>query len=289
MPRALVFGGRSGLLGQALVHVLRGAAWDVACLGREDGDLLDMGWLSKTVETLAPDVIFNATGWTQVDDAEDHAEAAMRWNRALPANLGRIVKGTSVFLVHYSTDFVFSGNLGRPCTEDDTPDPASVYGQSKLAGEAALADIAPQHSCILRTAWLFGPGRKNFVTTILDACRKRDSIQVVHDQTGSPTYSRDVAQWSMLLATQRATGIFHAVNGGRASWCEFACEAVTLAEAPCRIDPITSAEWPQKAKRPGFSVLATDRLAQTLGVSVRPWPQALREYMYQENLVSCHV
>lgn len=284
MPKALVLGGATGLLGQALVHVLTHAGWDTVCVGRANGDLLDMTWLSTTVERLSPDVIFNAVGWTQVDDAEDHPEEAMQWNRALPANLGRIVKNTPAFLVHFSSDFVFSGNADQPYTEDHSPEPRSLYAQSKRAGERAITDSIPETSCIVRTAWLFGQGRKNFVTTILAACRKRDSIQVVHDQIGSPTYTRDVAQWSVQLATQRASGIFHAVNSGRASWCELACEAIALAETPCRVDPITSAEWSQKAQRPAFSVLATGRLAQTLGISPRPWPQALREYMYQEHL-----
>jgi dTDP-4-dehydrorhamnose reductase len=136
----------------------------------------------------------------------------------------------------------------------------------------------------MRTAWLFGPGRKNFVSTILNACRKRDSIDVVHDQVGSPTYTRDLAQWSLKLAELEAGGIFHAVNGGQASWCDLACEAINLAEAQCRVQPISSAQWPQKAKRPHFSVLDASRLAQVTGAAPRPWPLALREYLYREYL-----
>lgn len=281
---ALVLGGRTGLLGQALKRVLSAHGWNVRTLGREDGDLLNADFLRHTVETAAPDVIFNTVAWTQVDDAEANSAAVTHWNRALPAELARLVKDTTRHLLHFSTDFVFSGNKGEPYTEEDTPDPTTVYGTSKLAGERAVLEIAPNNSCIVRTAWLFGPGRKNFVSTILEACRKRDTITVVHDQIGSPTYSLDLALWSMLLAEKKATGIVHAANGGRASWCELACEAVSLSETPCRVDPISSAQWPQKAKRPPLSVLNTNLLAFIIGQAPRPWPQALRDYLYTDCL-----
>ena len=282
--KALILGGHTGLLGQALKRVLSGYGWEVSTLGREDGDLLDAAFLAEAVQAADPDVIFNTVAWTQVDEAEDESAAALQWNRALPAHLARLVKGSKMHLVHYSTDFVFSGNQRQPYTEEDPTDPVTVYGSSKLAGEKAVLENAPANACVLRTAWLFGPGRKNFVTTILNACRKRDTIGVVHDQVGSPTYSMDLALWSMMLAEKRATGVFHAVNGGRASWCEFACEAVSLAEAPCRVDPIASSQWPQKAQRPAFSVLSTAKLVETIGITPRPWPQALRDYLFSQCL-----
>lgn len=281
-PRALILGGRTGLLGQALVRACNARHWNVQSLGRDDGDLLDYDWLVAAIESAQPDIIFNTIAWTQVDAAEEHASEAYRWNRALPSLLGRIVHGSPTHLLHYSTDFVFSGHADQPYTEEDTPEPASVYGASKLEGEEALRQNAPKNSCIVRTAWLFGPGRRNFVSVIVDACKKKDAISVVHDQKGSPTYSLDLAHWSVLLAEKKATGLFHAVNGGRATWCELACEAVALAETTCRVEPISSAEWPQKAKRPSYSVLGTSKLTATLGVAPRPWPQALRDYIFQE-------
>ncbi len=282
--KALILGGRTGLLGQALVRTLNAHDWTAAALGREDGDLHDVDFLKEQLERTAPDVIFNTVGWTQVDAAEDEKDAALRWNRALPDSLARLVKGTSCHLVHYSTDFVFSGAGDRPYTEADTPKPLSVYGASKLAGEQAVLQLAPENSCIVRTAWLFGPGRKNFVSTILEACRRRDTISVVHDQVGSPTYTLDLAHWSLLLAEKRATGIVHAANSGQASWCDLACESVSLAGAPCRVDPIPSSEWPQRAPRPAFSPLDTTHLTALIGLTPRPWPQALRDYLFKEYL-----
>ncbi|MDR2695061.1 MAG: dTDP-4-dehydrorhamnose reductase [Deltaproteobacteria bacterium] len=282
-PTALVLGGHTGLLGQALMDALKLAAWRAVPLGRQDGKILDVDFLARKIRRTAPDVIFNAIAWTQVDLAEEHPSEAMALNRGLVSSLVHCIKDSAVRLVQYSTDFVFSGAKQTPYTTEDAPKPESVYGMTKLAGEQALGALPPEQYCIVRTAWLFGPGRNNFVSTILNACRKRDSIDVVHDQTGSPTYTRDLAQWSLKLAELGAGGIFHAVNGGQASWCDLACEAVSLAEAQCRVHPISSAQWPQKAKRPPFSVLDAGRLAQA-GIVPRPWPLALREYLYREYL-----
>ena len=282
-PKALVLGGHTGLLGQALMDALNYSAWQAIPFGRQDGQILDVNFLARKIKRIAPDVIFNTIAWTQVDLAEEHPTQAMDLNRGFVAALAYSIKGTSIRLVQYSTDFVFNGAKQTPYTIEDAPNPESVYGATKLAGEQALGALPPEQYCIMRTAWLFGPGRKNFVSTILNACLKRDSIDVVHDQTGSPTYTRDLAQWSLKLAELGASGIFHAVNGGEASWCDLACEAVSLAGAPCRVNPISSAQWRQKAKRPHFSVLDTSRLAK-IGIVPRPWPLALREYLYSEYL-----
>ena len=264
------------------MDALARSAWSATPLGRRDGQILNTNFLARKIKRIAPDIIFNAIAWTQVDLAEEHPSEAMSLNRGLVSSLVYSIAGTSIRLVQYSTDFVFNGAKHIPYTTEDAPKPESVYGMTKLAGEQALRTLPPEQYCIVRTAWLFGPQGKNFVSTILDACRRRDSIDVVHDQTGSPTYTRDLAQWSLKLAEREACGIFHAVNGGQASWCDLACEAVNLTETPCRVNPISSAQWPQKAKRPPFSVLDPGRLTQVTGIAPRPWPLALREYLYSE-------
>ncbi len=282
--RALIFGGRTGLLGQALTRTLLAHQWNISCVGRKDGDILDANFIEKSIQKFRPTHVFNAIAWTNVDLAESEERDAYVLNRALPACLAQVVKPSSIHLIHYSTDFVFSGNKKNCYVEDDSPDPISVYGLSKLAGEQAILSLAPENSCILRTAWLFGPGRSNFVSKILDACHEKDHISVVHDQIGSPTYSMDLAFWSMHVAEKKLTGVYHAVNEGRASWCDLACEAQSLTEAPCRINPISSDEWPQKAKRPAFSTLNNTKLAEAIGITPRPWPQALRDYIFSEYL-----
>ncbi len=282
--RAIIFGGRTGLLGQALMRVLMANGWHTIPLGRNDGDLLDISFIENMFDKHQPQYVFNTVAWTQVDAAEDDERSAFVLNRALPAALAQLAKARSLHLIHYSTDFVFSGNSTQCYTEEDYTGPTSVYGLTKLAGEEAVLEIAPQNSCVLRTSWLFGPGRKNFVSTILEACSKHEKLSVVHDQIGSPTYSLDLASWSMLAAEQGLTGLYHAANSGRASWCELACEAVSIAEAPCKVEPIASDQWPQKAQRPAFSVLNTTKLATALNINLRPWPQALREFLFSEYL-----
>ena len=289
MAKALVLGGATGLLGQALSRILTERGWSVDTLGRQQGDLLNDAFLAEKLDAVRPDVVFNTVAWTQVDDSEDHVEEARLINRCLPASLACLLQTRpSLFLVHYSTDFIFGGQNRHPLKEEDKPHPQSVYGATKLEGEESVRAALPDRSCVVRTAWLFGHGRGNFVETILNACHRRDEIRVVHDQTGSPSFADDVAlhsaqlaeAWLQKGADSGVPGIWHVANSGEASWCELACEAVQLTSAPCRVIPIASTAWPQKAKRPEYSVLCTDKLAAFLGRHPRPWPQALRAYIF---------
>lgn len=283
MAKALVLGGATGLLGRPLTRILRERGWETETLGREDGEILDPGFLRDRLEKSSPDAVFNTVAWTQVDAAEDDPQGAMAVNRSLPDALARIISGMpGVWLGHFSTDFVFSGYHTEPFREADTPNPCNAYGKTKLAGEQAVLGILPDRACVIRTAWLFGPGRKNFVDTILNACRERDVLKVVDDQLGSPTYTCDAALWAASLAENRATGIWHAVNSGQASWCELANEAIQLIPSICRVTPIPSSEWPQKAKRPANSSLDNTKLAALLGKKPRCWHQALRDHILRE-------
>lgn len=283
MAKALVLGGATGLVGQALARVLTVCGWETRLFSRTEGNLLDLGFLRALLEETGADVVFNALGWTRVDDAEAHPEEALLANRTLPDALARTLASVGQgHLVHFSTDFVFSGPHDAPWRETDTPRPINVYGATKLAGEEAVLRALPDRSCILRTAWLFGPGRSNFVDVILNACRRRDAVSVVHDQIGSPTYTLDLAEWSEKLARARATGIWNAVNSGVASWCELASEAIALTSGPCRVEPIPASDWPQAAQRPADSTLDNSKLAEFLGQKPRPWPRALREYLFSE-------
>ena len=269
------------MLGQALVRTASARGWTVHTLGREDGPVTSPDFLEERLAALNPQYIFNGIAYTAVDEAEDHRDDAYELNKSFPAMLGRLVRGSTIRLLHYSTDFVFNGKKKFPYGEEDTPDPLSVYGSSKLAGEQALLATAPDNCCILRTAWLFGPGRKNFVSTILKLAASSPKLTVVHDQVGCPTFTDDLAEWSLQLAEKNISGLFHAVNGGQASWCELASEAVSLVNADATVQPITSAQWPQKAQRPAYSVLNTDKLCTLLNTPPRPWPQALRDYIFQ--------
>lgn len=280
LPKAIVLGGKTGLLGMSLTRILREEGWHVSTPSREELDLGNADAVAEYIDTIEPEYLFNTVAYTRVDLAEDEKNEAMHVNRCLPSMLGRLMQQRPTFVFHYSTDFVFNGNQETPYTENDTTNPQSVYGSTKLAGEEALLKRIPDQCCIARTAWLFGPGKGNFVQTMLRLCRQRDSVTVVDDQIGSPTYTPDLAQMSLALAKTKTNGIFHLVNNGQASWCELAAEAASLAEIHCDITPISSTQYPQKAQRPAYSVLDTSRFTECTGITPRPWPQALRDYIF---------
>ena len=283
-PVALILGGHTGLLGQALMHTAQEQGWEAVSLGREDGEVLDPEWMREHIARLKPQAVFNTIAWTQVDQAEDEPENALRINRGVPLTLARALKGTSIPLLHYSTDFVFNGRKDTPYTTDDVTDPINVYGRTKLAGEKVLIQAGLEQCCIVRTAWLFGPGRKNFVSTMLSLAAQREALSVVHDQIGSPTYTLDLAEASFELVRHKAKGIFHVVNSGEASWCELAAAAVSAANLRSKVQAITAAEWPRKARMPAYTVLDTSRYAQLTGKTMRPWLAALRDYVFSDFL-----
>ncbi len=281
--KALVLGGTTGLLGQALVQVLKGQGWDVFCPGRRDLDVFDQAMLEAYVEDHQPTHIFNAIGYTQVDKAEDEPHEARRLNTSLPICLARLAKAWDLPFIHYSTDFVFDGKQSTPYLPDDVPNPLSVYGRTKREGEQGILALGWDKSLIIRTAWLFGPHKTNFVDKILTLAAQRSSLQIVHDQVGSPTFTLDLACHTLALVKARAHGIFHLANEGQASWCELAAEAMTCTGVPCHAKAISSADFPQKAVRPAYSVLDCSASVQKTGLTPRPWMQALRAYLFKQD------
>jgi dTDP-4-dehydrorhamnose reductase len=280
--RVAVLGGRTGLLGVPLAKAFEAGGFETEPLGRADFDICDSKAMGAFLDDFQPDWLVNAVAYTAVDKAEDEPTQAASLNRGLPAMLGRLCADRKVGLFHFSTDFVFDGKKNTPYTEDDPVNPLCVYGQTKLDGEKALLALNHPRLTIARVAWLFGPGKKNFVRTILNLARERSELKVVHDQIGSPSCTLDLAEYTVALVKAGATGLFHLANAGRASWCELACEAVSAAGYECQVLPITSAEYPLKAPRPAYSVLDTSKFTQATGVSPRPWVQPLREYVYAE-------
>ena len=281
--KAVVLGGKTGLVGQALVKTLEKANWEVHSLSRDDVDYTQKDsapLLESILRRLEPVCVFNTVAFTNVDAAEDDPENATLLNRTLPATLARLAKDLPFILVHYSTDFVFNGKKDQPYTPDDKPDPINLYGQSKLAGEEAIIARELDRYLIIRTSWVFGPGRRNFISAILEKCRNKEGLRIVHDQIGSPTYSEDLAAYSLKLLESGVSGLFHIANSGRASRCELADEAVDLSQFECSVTPVTSQDFPQKAKRPRQTVLDCSSFTKATGIVPRPWPQALRDYIF---------
>lgn len=281
-PNTIILGGRSGMLGQALFAAAGGKGWEVAANAAGEFDYFSKGLydeLSAYVDKREPDCIINTVAYTNVDKAEEEEDKALALNKGLPAILARIVKPRQIKLVHYSTDFVFDGKKSTPYTVDDQPNPGSVYGRSKYAGELAIREAGLEDYAIIRTAWLYGQGKKNFVQTILGICREKGEAKVVFDQIGSPTYAKDLAGYSLALLDLEAKGLFHIANSGQASWCEFAAEAANYAQLECQITPVTSQEFGSKVTRPAYSVLDCTSFTQITGIVPRSWAQALREYL----------
>lgn len=293
--KALIFGGRGGLLGRALVEAFAAAGVEAVPVSGADVDYFDADAIDEFLDGHEPPVgddaaqeddydpasllLVNAVAYTQVDKAEDEQEEAYRLNAAFPALLGVLAEERGHRLLHFSTDFVFDGAKGAPYQPGDATGPLSVYGASKLAGEEAVTDLDIPGLLILRTAWLFGPGKMNFVKRMLELGAQRQELSVVSDQHGSPTYTPDLAALSVALVKNGATGILHAANSGPATWHELASAAIELAGLPCEVKAIPTSGYPTKAKRPPCSVLDLSETIRQAGYAPRHWREALAEYV----------
>lgn len=278
----VIFGGKTGLLGQALTAALKAAKAKPKPLSSADCDILEPINVEKILNKYDPDLIINAAAYTQVDLAEEQEEAAFALNATAPPLLAAESAKRGIPFVHYSTDFVFNGNNKTPYTVYDDPGAFSVYGISKAEGEKNLLMLGYHNTLIIRISWLFGPGKMNFVEKILSLAETRDKLTVVNDQTGSPSYAPDVAENTLKLLENDATGIYHLANSGEATWYDLANEAVQLAGVDCTVEPVPTSAYPTTAVRPAYSVLDLSRFTQTTGVTPRPWREALTEYVTQE-------
>ncbi|WP_320170030.1 dTDP-4-dehydrorhamnose reductase [Maridesulfovibrio sp.] len=278
--KAVILGGRTGLVGQTLTEKLKKNNLITIPLSRSDFDPLDEESMQALLEREEPDFIFNTIAYTMVDQAEEEENRAHLLNTTLPVSLGRLAKKFGCKLIHFSTDFVYDGKKDSPYVETDATNPQSVYGETKLDGDEKLLQSGYPDILIIRTAWLFGPHKTNFVKKIIGYAKEREFLSVVHDQKGSPTYTPDLADYTIELLRHEATGIFNVVNSGKASWCELAAEAINCSAINCRIDAVPSSSYPTQAKRPPYSVLDTSKFTEMTGITPRPWVQALRDYIY---------
>lgn len=246
----------------------------------EELDVTDAEQVEHFIVEYEPDVIINCAAYTAVDHAEDEPEKAMWLNRDAVSNLACTADKYDIFMVHLSTDFVFDGMKGSPYLEDDITSPVSVYGLSKLDGEEAMMSCL-QKGLIIRTSWLYSSFGKNFVKTIIRKAKETGELKVVNDQVGSPTYARDLARviLGILPASMSSNqfGLYHYANEGSCSWFEFAKEITGLAGIECKINPVTTVEYPAKAKRPKYSVLDTGLIKERFGVIIPGWKESLKE------------
>lgn len=277
--------GRNGQLAQALQQRLAGLG-QVHVLGREQLDLAEPERIRQVVRELSPDLLVNAAAYTAVDQAENEPALAFAINATAPGVLAEEAARLGVPLLHYSTDYVFDGSKATPYTEDDAPNPLSVYGRSKLAGEQAIHAVGGAH-LTLRTSWVYSLHGRNFLLTMQRLLQEKPQLRVVADQIGAPTWAGSLAA-STLALIQRwqagqagAWGTYHMTAQGQTSWFGFAQaigEHLTAQGRPCaQLLPIPSSEYPTPAQRPLNSRLDCSRLRQQWQVEQPDWRQALIE------------
>ncbi|MFQ5466021.1 MAG: dTDP-4-dehydrorhamnose reductase [Thermodesulfobacteriota bacterium] len=280
--------GAKGQLGRDLVGRLEAAGLVVAARGSSELDVTDRGRVSGAVKEAAPQVVINCAAYTAVDRAEAERDRAFEVNAAGARNLALAARESRAALIHISTDFVFDGARPEPYTELDPPRPLGVYGASKLAGEREIERALDEH-VIVRASWLYGSaGGGNFVKTILGLAAERERLRVVYDQTGSPTWTGDLAD-ALVAVTMRIGrgggrapyGTYHYSNEGVASWYDLAVAAIEGArglgaELRCAsVEPIRTSEYPTPAARPAYSVLDKGKIKETFGVAIPHWRASL--------------
>jgi dTDP-4-dehydrorhamnose reductase len=264
--------GANGMLGRDAVSIIRAAGHQVTAADRATLDVTDA---QACVDAVAGhDIILNCAAWTAVDDAETHEAEAFVINAIGAANLTRAVATAGARLVQISTDYVFDGSATRPYAEDAICNPVSAYGRTKLAGEWATR--AGDADClVVRTAWLYGAHGPCFPKTIARVAAGRDSLDVVDDQHGQPTWTADVAKLVLLLIERSApSGVYHATSSGTTTWCEFARAVVASAgNQVTKVRPTTSAAYARPAPRPAWSVLGHDRLRDLNIAPIGSWDE----------------
>jgi dTDP-4-dehydrorhamnose reductase len=274
--------GAGGQLGNVVTRELDSRAIEYVAFGSDELDITSAEKVNQIFEKIKPKVVINAAAWTDVDGAESNRDAAFAVNGDAVANLALASAQAGAILVHVSTDYVFSGQSDQPWAEDSPIDPQSVYGHSKAAGELAIGEIYPEHSYIVRTAWLYSEFGKNFAKTMCNlALSSEKEVKVVIDQIGQPTNANELAvQLIDLVHSGARFGIYHGTNSGQASWFEFAQEIFKLSGAEVgRVTAVSSGEFPRPAKRPNYSVLGHDSWASSGIIPMADWKSALEKSM----------
>jgi dTDP-4-dehydrorhamnose reductase len=278
--RWLITGG-SGQLAVELSAMLRAKEIVSFAPSKTDLDITNRAEVRRVVEDLNPDVVINTAAFTNVDGAESEEELATLINGFGAKNLAEVCDMRKIKMVQVSTDYVFSGDSNSPYEENAIVNPKTAYGRSKALGETLVTEILPDSSWIVRTAWLYSHHGNNFVNTILRLEKQQEILNIVDDQFGQPTWTKDLAEIIVQLVQMDADfGIYHGTNSGQTTWFEFARKIFELSYLEeSRVKPIKSVEYPQPARRPNYSVLGHSRLESQGLTPPRPWDDALAEFL----------
>lgn len=276
MANILVIGG-AGQLGQCLKTVaLRRGITDIIFPEKQEANILDALSLEQLLKKESPPFVINCAAYTAVDKAEDEQEVAKAINETGAKQLAMACKKVGATLIHISTDFVFEGTTVKLLKEDDAAKPINVYGQTKLGGELAIANVLPEH-LIIRTSWLYSEYGNNFVKTMLKLGADRDELNVIADQVGTPTYGIDLANaiFDCIEAEKKVYGTYHYSNEGVTSWYDFATAIFQLSQTSVKVNPIPGSAYPTKAQRPSFSVMDKSKIKSTFNLAIPYWRNSL--------------
>ena len=274
--------GANGQLGRSLASISEQYECEMYFADRERVDLQEASTIRTSLNDIQPDYIINCAAFTAVDLAESEIEKALAINHQGVLSLIQESKALDSKIIHISTDYVFNGASTIPYQENERIDPQSVYGSSKAKGEEELLKHAKNRSLIIRTSWLYSEFGHNFFKTMYRLGAEKEFINVVSDQTGTPTYAIDLAKAIMdIIQTKRtfaeSNAILHFSNSGISNWYEFATEIMKQGGLDCKVNPIESSAYPTAAKRPSYSVLNIEKMEKTLGYQIRDWKSALED------------
>ena len=272
-----VLGGR-GMLGTELAAACRLQGLEVRIYDLPEFNITDEAHLQRAVD--AADTIINCAAYTDVDGAESKAELAQRVNGGAVGRLGELARKSGKWVLHFSTDFIFDGRLDRPYAEDDTPNPISEYGRSKLAGERLL-QASGCDCCIIRLEWMYGPNGNNFITKLIRRAASDGPVSVVDDQVGAPTAAAEVAGAVQTVLAKRATGVYHFANAGYASRYDVAAFVFNRLSRAVALRPCRTADYPAPAARPLNSRFDCGKIQALLGRPIAPWQASLEHYLRQ--------
>lgn len=278
--KVLITGGH-GQLGRAVLSAL--AADEVTAVGHSDLDITDPQQVSAVISHYDPEVVVHAAAWTDTAGCERDPERALHVNGEGAGIVAEACRASGATMLYVSTNEVFDGEKSEPYTEDDAPNPINVYGRSKLEGERRVQS-ALDEPCVVRTSWLYGPGRDSFPEKILAAARQQNALRLVTDEVASPTWTVDLAQAIAVLAHKGAPGIYHLTNVGACSRKEWAEEIVRLAGLnDVSIEATTQSDFGAPFRKPPFSALSNTNAAR-LGVRLRPWQEALADHFHRAKV-----
>ena len=270
--------GVKGQLGYDVVKELEKRGMEAVGVDIDEMDITDAASVDKVIKEAAPDAVIHCAAYTAVDAAEDNEEICRKVNADGPRNIAKVCKELDIKMIQISTDYVFNGEGERPWEPEDACAPKSVYGQTKYEGELAVREILEKYF-IVRIAWVFGINGKNFVKTMLNLAQKYDTLRVVNDQYGSPTYTYDLAKLLVDMVQTDKYGVYHATNEGICSWYDFACAIFKEAGINMNVLPVTTEEYGAKANRPANSRMSKEKLTENGFEKLPAWQDALKRYV----------